>query len=167
MHEYHLNHFLQSLKHKLCSNMLIFPFSCVWQGMFYLIFFPSWTKLVQWRLYLDNCEKIGSKKLRYCWQIKFGQNGVSNKGDIADIEFVWWWLVGGLESIKEVLTKRKLLVHKNWGPQKLGPKSLFIIGSVRPEILLIWTNVTRTNVAWTNVTMTLDICLRTVPVSCL
>ena len=26
------------------------------------------------------------------------------------------------------------------------------IGSVTPEIFLIWTNVARTNVAWTNVT---------------
>ena len=28
------------------------------------------------------------------------------------------------------------------------------IGSVRAEIFLIWTNVAKTNVAWTNVTVT-------------
>ena len=34
------------------------------------------------------------------------------------------------------------------------------IGSVTAEIFLIWTNVTRTKVAWTNVTMTVEICSR-------
>ena len=34
------------------------------------------------------------------------------------------------------------------------------IGSVTAKIFLIWTNVTRTNVAWTNVTVTVGICLR-------
>ena len=33
-------------------------------------------------------------------------------------------------------------------------KSLVKIGSVRAEIFLIWTNVAKTNVAWTNVTVT-------------
>ena len=40
-------------------------------------------------------------------------------------------------------------------PKKLGPKNLVEIGSVLVEILLIWTNVARTYVAWTNVTMKL------------
>ena len=34
------------------------------------------------------------------------------------------------------------------------------IRSVTAEIFLIWTNVARTNVAWTNVTMTVGICSR-------
>ena len=34
------------------------------------------------------------------------------------------------------------------------------IGSVTAEIFLIWTNVARRNVAWTNVTVTVDICER-------
>ena len=38
--------------------------------------------------------------------------------------------------------------------KKLGPKSLVQIGPVTAEILLIWTNLARTNVAWTNVTVT-------------
>ena len=33
-------------------------------------------------------------------------------------------------------------------------QSLVKIGSATAEILLIWTNVARTNVAWTNVTVT-------------
>ena len=42
--------------------------------------------------------------------------------------------------------------------KKLGAKSLVKIGSVKAEIFLIWTNVARTNVAWTNVTVTVGIC---------
>ena len=42
-------------------------------------------------------------------------------------------------------------------PKKLGPKSLVKIGPVTAEILLIWTNVAKTNVAWTNVTITVGI----------
>ena len=34
------------------------------------------------------------------------------------------------------------------------------IESVTAEIFLIWTNVARRNVAWTNVTVTVDICYR-------
>ena len=41
---------------------------------------------------------------------------------------------------------------KIMNPKKLGPKSLVEIGPVTAEILLIWTNVTRAYVAWTNVT---------------
>ena len=44
-------------------------------------------------------------------------------------------------------------------PKKLGPKSFIKIGPVASEILLIWTNVTRAYVAWTNVTITVDIFL--------
>ena len=36
-------------------------------------------------------------------------------------------------------------------------QSLVKIRSVTGEIFLIWTNVTRTNVAWTNVTVTVGI----------
>ena len=42
--------------------------------------------------------------------------------------------------------------------KKLGAKSLVKIRSVKSEILLIWTNVPRTNVAWTNVMVTAKIC---------
>ena len=44
--------------------------------------------------------------------------------------------------------------------KKLGKKSLVKIGSVTAEIFLIWTNVARTNVAWTNVTVTVEISSR-------
>ena len=41
------------------------------------------------------------------------------------------------------------------------PKNYLVeVGSVTAKIFLIWINVTRTNVAWTNVTMTVGICLR-------
>ena len=43
-------------------------------------------------------------------------------------------------------------------PKKLGPKSLVSIESVTVEIFLIWTNVARTYVAWTNVTIAVGIC---------
>jgi len=45
-------------------------------------------------------------------------------------------------------------------PVTLGTylESLVKIGPVRAEILLIWRNVARTNVAWTNVTVTVYIC---------
>ena len=43
-------------------------------------------------------------------------------------------------------------------PKKLGPKSLVKLRLVTSEILLIWINVTRTYVAWTNVTSTVGIC---------
>ena len=36
--------------------------------------------------------------------------------------------------------------------------SLIKVGSVTAKIFLIWTYVTRTNVAWTNVTVTVGIC---------
>ena len=57
---------------------------------------------------------------------------------------------------KEIWSK-KILVHKNYDPKKLGPKCLVKIGPVTAEILLIWTNVARAYVAWTKVTMTVGI----------
>ena len=44
-----------------------------------------------------------------------------------------------------------------WSKKKFVPKSLVKIGSVTAEIFLIWTNVARTDVAWTNVTVTVGI----------
>ena len=55
---------------------------------------------------------------------------------------------------KEIWSKN-ILVHKNYDPKKLGPKCLVKIGPVTAEILLIWTNVARTNVAWVNVHLTI------------
>ena len=43
-------------------------------------------------------------------------------------------------------------------PKIIGPKKLIKIGSVAAEISLIWTNLARTNVAWTNLTVTVSIC---------
>ena len=36
------------------------------------------------------------------------------------------------------------------------PLKLLKVGSVTPQIMLIGTNVNRSNVGWTNVTMTVD-----------
>ena len=43
-------------------------------------------------------------------------------------------------------------------PKIFGPKSFVKIWSVTAEIFMIWANFARTNVSWTNVTMTVDIC---------
>ena len=43
-------------------------------------------------------------------------------------------------------------------PKELGPKSLVNIRLSRAEILLIWTNIPKRNVAWTNITVTAEIC---------
>ena len=51
---------------------------------------------------------------------------------------------------------KKIWSQKIKGPQKLGTKSLVKIWSVIGE--LIWAKVAKTNVAWTNVTVTVCIC---------
>ena len=53
---------------------------------------------------------------------------------------------------------QKKLCPQRLGPLKLGPKSKVEIKSVTAEIFLIWTNIAKTNVAWTNVTVTFGIC---------
>ena len=52
---------------------------------------------------------------------------------------------------------KKMLSPIKWDPKNLGPISLVKIVSVTAEIFLIWTIVARTNVAWTNITMTVGI----------
>ena len=46
-------------------------------------------------------------------------------------------------------------------PKILGTKFFVKIGLVTTEIWLVCTNVTRINVVWTNVTVTVDIRLKT------
>ena len=69
---------------------------------------------------------------------------------------------------------KQFLASKNVGPENLSPKKYWIqkrpkkvgakkdylvkLGSVTVRIFLIWTNVARTNIAWTNVTVTVGIC---------
>ena len=53
---------------------------------------------------------------------------------------------------------KKILMKINHGLQKLRPKSFVKIGSVTAEIFMVWANIVRTIVAWTNVNMTVDIC---------
>ena len=52
---------------------------------------------------------------------------------------------------------KNFLIKINHGLQKLCPKSFVKIGSVTAEIFMIWANFARTNVSWTNVTMTVEI----------
>ena len=63
------------------------------------------------------------------------------------------------KTIKKILGPKKflglkkfwsILVHKNYEPKKLGPKSLIKIGPVT-------SNVTRADVAWTNIPITIGI----------
>ena len=63
----------------------------------------------------------------------------------------------GLKNIldKRSLVNKKILVHKNQGPKKIGSNSL-----VKIRTLLIWTGVARIYVTWTNVTITVGICKR-------
>ena len=51
---------------------------------------------------------------------------------------------------------KKLLVHKISGPKKFRPAKL----RAPSQIFLIWTNVARIDVAWTNVPVTVSICER-------
>ena len=56
------------------------------------------------------------------------------------------------------MVEKKLGSKKILDPKILGPKKLIKIGSVAAdEIFLIWTNVTRTNVGWTNVTAIVEV----------
>ena len=69
---------------------------------------------------------------------------------------------------KKNFESKKYLGLKKFGPKKCGlqrlrppkvvSKYLVKIGSVTVEILLIWTNVPRTYVALSNVTITVGIC---------
>ena len=60
-------------------------------------------------------------------------------------------LVGWIVVGRWVVGQKEFWPTKIEAPKKLGPKSLVKIGSVRSEILLLWTNVPMRNVAWTNV----------------
>ena len=56
-------------------------------------------------------------------------------------------------SLVEKMGSTKSNASKNFGPKSMVEK-----GPVITEILLIWTNGTRTYTAWTNVTLTVGIC---------
>ena len=71
--------------------------------------------------------------------LKFHQNRVSNS----------WYILDVNKCLLEKCCLNKC--HRDsWPFFNHGPK----IRSVRAEMLLIWTNVARTNIAWTNVTVT-------------
>ena len=65
-------------------------------------------------------------------------------------------LIIKISGIEKVLSKN-ILFHKNYDPKKIGAQKFGQNEPVTPEILLIWTNVTRAYVAWKNVTITVGI----------
>ena len=61
--------------------------------------------------------------------------------------------------VQKICGSKKVLGSKNLGAKKfLGSKKFVRFKTVTVEIFLIWTYVARTNVAWTNVTVTVNIC---------
>ena len=59
---------------------------------------------------------------------------------------------------KNIGSKNKFWVTETVGMFKKGSQEpTFKIGSVSAEIFLIWTNVARTNIAWTNVAIAVEI----------
>ena len=87
--------------------------------------------------------------------LKFGQNQVSNSWDIPDMD----------KCCQDKCCKDKCCLDKcycdSWNQFKIVPRTYVLsyvkIGSVTAEIFLIWTNVARTNVAWSNVTAIVEI----------
>ena len=85
--------------------------------------------------------------------LKFGQNWVSNSRDITDMDIYC--------RDKCCLDKCH---HGSWNLFKRIPgtylEGFIKIGSVTADIFLIWTNIVRTNVAWTNaeILLTLSLC---------
>ena len=61
-------------------------------------------------------------------------------------------------SAKKIVVSKKIWVKQNFGPKNQGSQKLAQISSVKigstAKIFMIWTNVARTNVAWTYVTVT-------------
>ena len=119
-------------------------------------------KFCQDQCFLDKCDddswNRGSPEL----PLKFGQNLVSNSWDITYMdkcrqdkccmEKMWLW---ELASLKEGPRNLRNL------PWKFGQYRASNSWDItNKEILLIRTNVARTDVAWTNVTVTVYICRR-------
>ena len=102
------------------------------------------TKMV-WSKKISVQNKICSKKI--------GQNRVSYSWDIPDLD--------KFRQDKCCLDK---CYHDSWHLLKMVPGTYFLslvkLRLVTAEIFLIWTNVARTNVAWTNVVMAVEICSR-------
>ena len=60
--------------------------------------------------------------------------------------------------VQKSLDQARCWSKKIKAPKILAPNNVVKIGSVTAEIFPIWTNVARTNVTWTNVTLTVGIC---------
>ena len=108
-------------------------------------------KLCYHKTILGSKKKLGPEKIRP--KNMFGkkslvQNSFSNSWDIAKND-----------KSRQVTCCLDKFHHDSWHLLQMVPKSwlwsLVKIGSVTAEILLIWTNVARTNVAWTNFYLTI------------
>ena len=60
-------------------------------------------------------------------------------------------------SAKKIVVSKKIWVKQNFGPKIKALKNLGQKSLVTAEIFLIWTKVSRTNVAWTNFNVTVGI----------
>ena len=123
-------------------------------------------------------EFVGSKKM--LTQNSFGPKSFLNQNIFCSkkilgsenfgskqiwVEKIWVKKIAPLFWIQKILDQNSRA--KNFRSKKCRstnsrpPKYYLVkIGSVTSKIFLKWTNVTRTNVAWTNVTVTVGICLR-------
>ena len=100
---------------------------------------------------------LGSKKN---WvQKKLGPKICLVKKSLVQNSFSNSWDIAKNDKSLQVTCCLDKFHHDSWHLLQIVPKSwlwsLVKIGSVTAEILLIWTNVARTNVAWTNIHITI------------
>ena len=90
---------------------------------------------------------VGQQKLRpqKIWSKNFGQNWVSNSWDYADMD----------KCCRDIHFMNKCHPY-SWNLLKMVPGTYLLTF----ETFLIWTIGARTNVAWTNVPLTVGICSR-------
>ena len=86
--------------------------------------------------------------------IFFPTNFLRQKSEKCPVEKLFW---SKKYSGQKKFWPKDMLVQRYLGPQKLGSKRLFKIESVTAEVLLIWANVTKKYVNWTNLTVTVGI----------
>ena len=98
---------------------------------------------------------------KYCVWTNIGSTKIFGQKEFTPKQIYWakkCWAPKNFGLKKYFGSEKDFWFEKFWSTEikalkKLGPKSLVKVGSVTVEILLIWTNVARTYVAWTNVTM--------------
>ena len=102
--------------------------------------------------------KIFFAQKRFLVQKILGRNKFgSKKFGSKKLPLLFW-----IQKILDQNSRAKNFRSKKCRSTNSRPPKYYLvkIGSVTAKKFLIWTNVTRTNVAWTNVTVTVGICLR-------